>query len=76
MVAVHNELRSVHFSPPLQNNTQMSLSAKRYALLLATETDLIHSPVSTRPDEGENLAMGCSTADGQAITAEETVKKW
>lgn len=76
MVAAHNELRSVHFSPPVQNNTQMSLSAKRYALVLARTEDLEHSSPSTRPNIGENLAMGCTTAAGGGITAEEAIKKW
>lgn len=78
MVAAHNELRSVHFSPPIQNNTQMSEAAKAYALVLANEGDLRHSPPSERPEKGESLAMGCTnaTAGGEGISADETIKKW
>lgn len=76
MVAIHNELRSVHFSPPIQNNTNMSIAAKKLALELAMEKDLRHSSPSERPQEGESLAMGCTTADGYGITAREAITKW
>ena len=76
MVAAHNKLRLVHFSPPIQNNTLMSLEAKKLALRLASEKDLRHSPSSERPNEGESLAMGCTTAPGEGISATEAIKKW
>ena len=76
MVAIHNELRSVHFSPPIQNNTKMSIEAKQYAQILARKKDLIHSLPSERPQQGENLAMGCTTGEGQGITAREAIAKW
>ena len=76
MVTIHNDLRSVHFSPPIQNNTDMSIAAKKYAQVLATEKDLRHSPLKDRPDQGENLAMGCTTAAGEGITAREAITKW
>lgn len=76
MVAIHNELRSVHFSPPIQNNTEMSIAAKKWAEILAKEKDLIHSPPNSRENQGENLAMGCTTAAGEGITAKEAITKW
>ena len=75
MVAIHNELRSVHFSPPIQNNTDLSMAAKRYAQDLAREKDLRHG-VDENGEVGENLAMGCTTAAGQGITAKEAITKW
>lgn len=76
MVTIHNELRSVHFSPPIQNNTEMSIAAKLYAQVLARGKDLRHSSLSQRPGQGESLAMGCTTAPGEGITAKEAITKW
>ena len=76
MVTIHNELRSVHFSPPVQNNTDMSIEAKQWAQILAEEKDLRHSPPSSRENQGENLAMGCTTATEEGITAKEAITKW
>ena len=76
MVAIHNELRSVHFSPPVQNNTIMSMGAKKWAQTLAEEKDLRHSPPDSRENQGESLAMGCTTAAGEGITAKEATTKW
>ena len=76
MVAIHNELRSVHFSPPVQNNTGMSIQAKEWAQILADEKDLRHSPPSSRENQGESLAMGCTTATEEGITAKEAITKW
>lgn len=76
MVEAHNELRSVHFSPPIQKNLTMSQAAKGFAQILAGKQDLFHSPLVDRPGQGESLAMGCTTGGGEAITAAEAVKKW
>ncbi|XP_068677794.1 uncharacterized protein [Montipora capricornis] len=76
MVAAHNEFRSVHFSPPIQKNLTMSQSAKKFARRLAAKKELFHSSSNDRPGEGENLAMGCTTGNGEAITAAEAVMKW
>jgi len=76
MVAIHNELRSVHFSPPIQNNTQMSIEAKEWAQILSEEKDLRHSPPDSRENQGESLAMGCTTAAEEGITAKEAIAKW
>lgn len=76
MVASHNEFRSVHFSPPVQNNTNMSIEAKEWAQILAEEKDLRHSSPESRENQGESLAMGCTTAAGEGISAKEAIKKW
>ena len=54
----------------------MSLEAKKLALTLASEKDLRHSLPSERPNQGESLAMGCTTASGPGISAAEAIKKW
>ena len=78
MIAFHNELRSVHFSPPVQNNTNMSIAAKEWALKLAAEKDLRHASIEEGlgKGEGENLAMGCIEGEGDGITAREAIAKW
>ena len=76
MVAIHNELRSVHFSPPVKNNKYMSIEAKKWAEVLAEEEDARHSPPSSRENQGESLAMGCTTATEEGITAKEAITKW
>ena len=76
MVAIHNELRSVHFSPPVQNNTGMSIQAKEWAQILADEKDLRHSPPSSRKNQGQSIAMGCAKTAEEKITAKEAATKW
>ena len=71
----HNKFRSIHNAPPMILNREMSLDAKRFAEKLAKDSALEHSPKNTRPNEGENLAMGCAT-DEPPITASAAVKKW
>ena len=71
----HNVYRGIHGSSPLKLSTAMSMEAFAFAQDLAKNGTLKHSPVSSRPDQGESLAMGCAT-DGPGITAEGVVKKW
>ena len=75
MLEEHNKLRSVHLSPPLVKNRNMSLQAKELAIQLASEANLRHSDKATRMDQGENLAMGC-TSSGPGITAKDAAKEW
>ncbi|KAL9975334.1 hypothetical protein ACROYT_G012487 [Oculina patagonica] len=75
MVEEHNKLRSIHLSPPLVKNRNMSLQAKALAIQLASEANLRHSDKASRPDQGENLAMGC-TSSGPGITAKDAAKEW
>ena len=75
MLEEHNKLRSIHLSPPLKKNRTMSLDAKALAIQLAAEANLRHSDKASRPDEGENLAMGC-TSSGPGITAKDAAKEW
>ena len=75
MTEEHNKLRSIHLSPPLVKNRNMSLQAKALAIQLAAEANLRHSDKTSRPDQGENLAMGC-TSSGPGITAKDAAKEW
>ena len=75
MLEEHNKLRSIHLAPPLKKNRTMSLQAKAMAIELAAEANLRHSDKASRPDEGENLAMGC-TSSGPGITAKDAAKEW
>jgi len=75
MLQEHNKLRSIHLSPPLIKNRNMSLQAKALAIQLAAEANLRHSDKASRPDQGENLAMGC-TSSGPGITAKDAAKEW
>ena len=75
MLEEHNKLRSIHLSPPLVKNRNMSLQAKELAIQLASEANLRHSDKATRMDQGENLAMGC-TSSGPGITAKDAAKEW
>lgn len=75
MIQEHNKLRSIHLSPPLKKNRNMSLQAKALAIQLAAEANLRHSGKASRPDQGENLAMGC-TSSGPGITAKDAAKEW
>ena len=76
MVTAHNEFRSMHFSLPIQKSLTMSRSAKEFARRLAAKKDLAESSANDRPDEGENVALGCTRGSEEAITAAEAVKKW
>ena len=75
MLQEHNKLREIHLSPPLIRNRNMSLQAKALAIQLAAEANLRHSDKASRPDQGENLAMGC-TSSGPGITAKDAAKEW
>lgn len=75
MLEEHNKLRSIHLFPPLVKSRNMSLQAKELAIQLASEANLRHSDKATRMDQGENLAMGC-TSSGPGITAKDAAKEW
>ena len=75
MLEEHNKLRAIHLSPPLKKNRNISLQAKALAIQLAAEANLRHSANALRPDQGENLAMGC-TSSGPGITAKDAAKEW
>ena len=70
----HNTFRAVHDSPPMTLNREMSDAAEAYAKQIANSGMLRHSSKDERPDQGENLSMGCSTNKAQTMT--EAVTNW
>lgn len=55
-------------------NCIMSKEADEYAQKLADLGSLVQSGYSERPDQGENLSIGCSNSKAQS--ASEAVKNW
>ena len=53
-------------------NAEMSKEAEEYAKSLAARGAFEHS----RSKDGENLAMGCSSEEGQEMTAAEATRNW
>jgi len=53
---------------------EMCNAAAQWAKVIAENGSLVHSTVKQRPDQGENLSMGCSTAQPQ--TMKEAVTNW
>ena len=53
---------------------EMCDSATKYAQKLAEMGTLQHSSKQDRPQQGENLSMGCSTNEAQPI--EQAVTNW
>ncbi|XP_015766973.1 PREDICTED: uncharacterized protein LOC107345753 [Acropora digitifera] len=72
---IHNRYRVMHNAPPMTLNCEMSWDAAAFAQKLADmDSGLIHSSYDERPDQGENLAFGCT--ENRELTAEEAVKMW
>lgn len=55
-------------------NCEMSKNAAEYAQKLADMDTLVQSGYTERPDQGENLSLGCY--ENREQTAEEAVKTW
>ncbi|KAL9975351.1 hypothetical protein ACROYT_G012504 [Oculina patagonica] len=73
-LATHNEFRQVHGVPMMTLDRQMCDQAKAYAQKIAKMGGLKHSSRQEREGQGENLSMGCSTNQAQAM--EEAVTNW
>lgn len=74
-LAAHNKYRATHSAPAMSLNCELSKQATEYAQKLADLGSLVQSGYSDRPDQGENLALDCTsgTADG---LANEAVTNW
>lgn len=70
----HNEFRAKHGAPEMILNREMCDKAKEYAEKLAQTGNFAHSPDKEREGQGENLSMGCSTDQAQAM--ETAVENW
>ena len=55
-------------------NCQMSKGAAAYAQKLAEMDTLVKSSYNKRPEQGENLSLGCYKEREE--TAEEAIKMW
>ena len=67
----HNKYREKHGTPPLTLDVEMSKEAEAYAKEIAKKGTLEHS----KTEDGENLAMGC-TSSGTKMSAEEATRNW
>ena len=57
-------------------NEEMSRKAAQYAKSLADRGVFEHSKPNERDGAGENLAMGCSSQEGEGMTAAEATRNW
>lgn len=73
-LAEHNRFRAIHGVPPMTLDRAMCNAAAQWAKEIAENGSLIHTAAEQRPGQGENLSMGCSTA--QAQTMKEAVANW
>ncbi|PFX24962.1 Golgi-associated plant pathogenesis-related protein 1 [Stylophora pistillata] len=71
---IHNRYRTMHGAPALILNCDMSKNATNYARTLADMDALVQSGDTERPNQGENLSLGCHGTREQ--TAEEAIKTW
>ena len=77
----HIALRAIHNAPRMTLDRDMNRGADAYARSLfqrfGGSGELKHSPKSSRPGQGENLASGCTTARGvDGRTVQDAVKAW
>lgn len=70
----HNRYRAIHNAPAMTLNCEMNQNAAAYAQKLADMDSLVQSSYNERPEQGENLSLGCYVNREQ--TAEEVVKTW
>ena len=70
----HNRFRGIHNAPPMTLDREMCDSAAQWAKYIAELGSLEHSTEDKRPNQGENLSMGCSTDKPQ--TVKEAVTNW
>ena len=73
----HNYLRGIHLAPKLELSEELSAQAQKYADEIVSKHQgiLIDSPLESRPDQSENLAIHCDPHDA-VMTGEEATYKW
>lgn len=71
---IHNRYRAIHNAPAMTLNCEMSKNAAAYAQKLADLDTLMESSYTERPEQGENLSLGCY--ENREQTAEEAIKMW
>ncbi|XP_065065301.1 uncharacterized protein LOC135691380 [Rhopilema esculentum] len=72
---VHNLFRKIHGVPDLELNDKLSKDAQEYAEHLAKTASSDHSLRRDRPGQGENIAVGCTSA-GSELRAKEAISQW
>ena len=73
-LSIHNRYRAIHNAPALTLNCEMSKNAAAHAQKLADLDTLVQSSYTERPEQGENLSLGCY--ENREETAEEAIKGW
>ena len=68
--------RKIHEAPEMKLDEEMTKSAEEYAKKLAKMGTLQHSSRDERSNNGENLAMKCSSREEDEMSAEEATKNW
>lgn len=71
----HNLHRGVHNTADLQLDHDLSLEAARYARTMGQRLVVRHSPLESRPGQGENIFLRCK-AFSKGVSAFEAVKEW
>ena len=72
---MHNLFRKIHGVPDLEMNEKLSKDAEDYAKNLSETDASVHSVRKDRPGQGENIAVGCTSA-GSELRAKEAVSQW
>ena len=68
----HNKLRQIHGTSPMRLSKEMCDEAEAYAKVLAQQGSLKHD----NSKDGENLALGCSSAADGGLSGAEATKRW
>ena len=71
----HNMFRKIHGVPAMTLDPQMTADATKYAEKIARRGTLMHSSRAERKNDGENLAMKCSSGD-MKYTGYDPVTAW
>ena len=72
---IHNLFRKIHGVPDLEMNERLSKDAQDYAEHLAKTASSAHSLRKDRPGQGENIAVGCTSA-GSELRSKEAISQW
>jgi hypothetical protein len=76
MLTLQNAKRSLHCAPPFTWSNTLAAAAQQWANACTRDPNnsavFAHSPASSRPNQGENLAWGT----GSFATASSSVERW
>ena len=60
ILSAHNNKRLLHRVQPLTEDEKLNREAQSFAMKLASQRNLTHSPLQDRVGKGENIAVRCS----------------